>query len=33
MARKDYLLAISVPIGYYIGTHIGHLLFKLTRKK
>ena len=20
---------ISIPIGYYLGTHIGHLLFKI----
>jgi hypothetical protein len=31
MGRKDYYLLVSVPIGYYIGTHIGHLLHKLTK--
>jgi hypothetical protein len=31
--RKDYLLIISVPIGYYIGTQIGHFLFEMSRKK
>ena len=25
----EILQLVSIPIGYYIGTHIGHFIFKI----